>query len=327
MSISLLDKFGRKHNYLRLSLTDKCNLRCIYCMPEEVDFMKNDKLMSTDEIKQLTSVFVNEFGVNKIRLTGGEPLVRRDFDAILNHLSTLNVELCLTSNALLIEDKLELLKLAQVSSVNISIDTLKEDKFLKITRRNGLNTVLRSIDKLIESEIKVKLNVVAIKGFNDDEVVDFIKLTRDNNISVRFIEFMPFSGNKWDMAKVFSFTEILAEIQKKYSFSKVEDGFNSTSKAYKVDGFKGKFSIITTVSNPFCNSCNRIRLTADGKIRNCLFDTSEIDLLTALRNNENVVSLIQQSFNNKKEKLGGLDFTDKVLQKEISKRSMVKIGG
>ena len=327
MSISLLDKFGRKHNYLRLSLTDKCNLRCTYCMPEEVDFMKNDKLMSTDEIKQLTSVFVNEFGVNKIRLTGGEPLVRRDFDAILNHLSTLNVELCLTSNALLIEDKLELLKLAQVSSVNISIDTLKEDKFLKITRRNGLNTVLRSIDKLIESEIKVKLNVVAIKGFNDDEVVDFIKLTRDNNISVRFIEFMPFSGNKWDMAKVFSFTEILAEIQKKYSFSKVEDGFNSTSKAYKVDGFKGKFSIITTVSNPFCNSCNRIRLTADGKIRNCLFDTSEIDLLTALRNNENVVSLIQQSFNNKKEKLGGLDFTDKVLQKEISKRSMVKIGG
>ena len=220
MSISLLDKFGRKHDYLRLSLTDKCNLRCTYCMPEEVDFMKNDKLMSTSEIKQLTSIFVNEFGVKKIRLTGGEPLVRKDFDSILNHLSSLNVELCMTSNALLIEDKVELLKSSGVTSVNISIDTLDAYKFQKITRRSGLEKVLHAIDKLYENGIKVKLNVVAIKAFNDDEVVDFIKLTLKRKIEVRFIEFMPFSGNKWDMAKVFSFTEILAEVQKEYSFSK-----------------------------------------------------------------------------------------------------------
>jgi cyclic pyranopterin phosphate synthase len=325
----IIDNFNRVHDYLRISLTDNCNLRCFYCMPEEdYEFTPASKLMQADEIETLAKLFVEQ-GVKKIRLTGGEPLVRKDAARIILSLSKLPVSLTLTTNGTRIHEFVSVLQEAGVRSVNISLDTLKPEKFLFLTKRDQFNIVHQNIGLLIEKGIRVKVNVVVMKGINDQEINDFVEWTKNRPVHVRFIEFMPFSGNRWTSNKVFTWQEIMHEIGKQYNYEKDADEMNDTSKHYSIRGHAGSFAVISTMSAPFCSTCNRMRLTADGKMKNCLFSKEETDLLTTLRNGGDVLSLIRQSIHNKAEALGGQFNTDfeHLKASEIHNRSMITIGG
>lgn len=325
----ILDRFNRVHNYLRISLTDNCNLRCFYCMPEEdYVFTPASQLMQVDEIEALAKIFVSE-GVNKIRLTGGEPLVRKDAAKIILALSALPVNLTLTTNGTRLHEFLEVLKDANIRSINISLDTLQPDKFQMLTRRDQFSRVYENIQLLIKRGVHVKVNSVVMKGLNDDEINDFIEWTKHSPVHVRFIEFMPFSGNHWKSDKVFTWKQILAEIEKQYSFIPLCGDEHDTAKKYIVPGHAGTFAVITTMSAPFCGTCNRMRLTADGKMKNCLFSKEETDLLSALRKGEDVMPLIHQCVSKKAKELGG-QFTSNFEQlhaEDIHNRSMITIGG
>ncbi|AMA49040.1 MULTISPECIES: GTP 3',8-cyclase MoaA [Flavobacterium] len=328
----LTDNFGRFHNYLRISITEHCNLRCTYCMPAEgIKLTPKNHIMTADEIVQIAQTFV-DLGIKKIRLTGGEPLLRKDAKKIIEQLSKLNIELAITTNGILVDQYIETFKKASIQSVNISLDSLKQDKFSFITRRDQFEKVLKNIHLLIENDFHVKLNVVLIKGFNDNEILDFIHLTKNTKIEIRFIEFMPFDGNKWNKDKLVSYNEILEEINTYYTPTNVikkEDKPNDTAKNYKIANFKGSFAIISTVTNPFCDHCNRIRLTADGKLKNCLFSKLETSLLDTLRAGHSIIPLLKNNILLKEKTRAGFDtnesFTDS-LNFNLN-RSMITIGG
>lgn len=325
----LQDTFGRIHNYLRISLTDHCNFRCTYCMPqEEMEWMPQSHLMSKEEIIQLAEIFV-KLGVKKIRLTGGEPLVRKEFDWILGQLSKFSVELTLTTNGILIDKHISALKQAGVRSVNVSLDTLNREKFKKLTRRDQFDQVWNNILLLLKEGFRVKVNAVALHGLIEEEICDFVQLTEKLPLHMRFIEFMPFQGNLWESKKVITAAQMLDIVQKKYDVEKLQDKKHDTAKKYKVPGFQGTFAFITTMSEHFCGSCNRLRLTADGRIKNCLFGKEEIDLLGALRKGEPLEPLIHQSVTRKHAALGGQFDPDylKTIPEDIENRSMIKIGG
>ena len=279
----LQDKFGRNHDYLRISITEHCNLRCTYCMPENgIQLTPKSHLMTADEIVSIAQTFVN-LGVTKIRLTGGEPLVRKDAKEIILRLGKLGVNLTITTNGILISNFIETFREAGIKTVNISIDSLVKEKFNKITRRDYFDSVQENISLLLKEKFNVKLNVVLIKSFNDNEILDFIYLTKNKSVQVRFIEFMPFSGNQWDKSKLVSYSKIMDTVQSKYKLSEIErleDALNDTAKNFKINSYQGSFAIISSVTNPFCSTCNRIRLTADGKLKNCLFSNSETSLLS-----------------------------------------------
>jgi GTP 3',8-cyclase len=325
----IVDGFNRVHNYLRISMTDNCNLRCFYCMPEEdYDFTPASRLMQADEIVDIAKIFVAH-GVNKIRLTGGEPLVRKDAASIILRLSQLPIKLTLTTNATRLHDFVDVLEEAGVTSLNISLDTLQKDKFLLMTRRDQFERVRNNIDMMVDRGFHVKVNVVTMKGLNDNEIVDFIHWTKDTPIHVRFIEFMPFSGNRWTSNKVMTWQEILALAGSEFDIIPIERDKHDTAKKYIVPGHEGTFAVISTMSAPFCSDCNRMRLTADGKMKNCLFSQTETDLLNPFRKGEDIVPLIYQSIRDKKKALGGQFIADigKVQADKIENRSMITIGG
>jgi len=325
----ITDSYNRVHNYLRISLTDNCNLRCFYCMPEEeYTFTPASHLMQVNEIKQLAEIFVKE-GVNKIRLTGGEPLVRKDAAEIILALSALPVNLAITTNGTRLHDFLDVLKRAKISSINISLDTLHEDRFKLITRRDQFKVVMNNIRMMIDNGFHVKVNVVVMKGLNDVEINDFIEWTRNEPIHIKFIEFMPFEGNRWTSNKVFTLQEILDVIAEKYLFIRLNSEAHDTAKKFMVPGHAGTFAVISTMSENFCGDCNRMRLTADGKLKNCLFSRSETDLLGALRSGQEVVPLIHQNIMRKAKELGGQFSNDfeHIDASEINNRSMITIGG
>lgn len=325
----LKDNFGRAHDYLRISLTDVCNFRCQYCIPDEnTSFMPASHLMTVAEIDVIAREFV-KLGVKKIRLTGGEPLVRKDVTAILLALAKYPIELTLTTNGLRTSDFIEVFKQAGIKSINVSLDTLDKERFFSITRRHVFDKVWNNIQQLIAEGFHVKINTVVMRGINDTEILDFIEWTKNQPIHVRFIEFMPFDKNQWNTQKVFSFQEILDLAATKYSFVPMKDGMNETAKKFKPFGHEGTFAVISTMSAPFCSNCNRMRLTADGKMKNCLFSKGEADILTAVRNSQDIVSIIQQCVGSKAEALGGQfqgDYTQ-IDAAKISNRSMINIGG
>ncbi|MEL1241351.1 GTP 3',8-cyclase MoaA [Flavobacterium flavipallidum] len=328
----LTDDFGRKHNYLRISLIEKCNLRCTYCMPAEgIALSPKKDLMTADEVFAIAQTFVNN-GVNKIRLTGGEPLLRKDFPEIIEKLAQLETEISITTNGILIDKHIDVLKQFNVKKINLSLDTLVASKFNTITLRNQFEKVIDNLHLLLNNDFKVKVNVVLIKGFNDNEIIDFINLTEFLPVSIRFIEFMPFAGNQWDRSKMVSQTEILNEISAHFSESnleKLQDEKNFTAREFKIKKHLGSFGIISSITNPFCDGCNRIRLTANGKIKNCLFSNSETDLLTAYRNGEAIENIIALAIKNKKKVRAGMatpeDVDNPVLNQD--NRSMIAIGG
>lgn len=325
----LIDQFNRTHDYLRISLTDNCNFRCFYCMPEEeYEFTPASRLMQAHEIEAIAKIYVG-LGVKKIRLTGGEPLVRKDAAEIILALSKLPVTLTMTTNGARLHEFLPVLKQAGVTSLNVSLDTLQADKFQLITRRDQFKQVYDNIHLLLRNDIRAKVNVVAMKDFNDREINDFVRWTKDTPVHVRFIEFMPFQGNKWTSNKVLTWQQILQIVGSEYSFLPLKDELNETAKKYIVPGHAGTFAVISTMSAPFCGTCNRMRLTADGKMKNCLFSKEETDLLTAFRNGQDIVPLIRQSIHAKAKELGGqfsADF-EHLEASAIQNRSMITIGG
>jgi GTP 3',8-cyclase len=325
----IIDQFNRVHDYLRISLTDNCNFRCFYCMPEEeYEFTPASKLMQADEIEAIAKTFVS-LGVKKIRLTGGEPLVRKDAADIILALSKLPVTLTMTTNGVRLHEFLPTLKQAGISSLNVSLDTLQADKFHLITRRDQFQRVYDNIHLLLENDIRAKVNVVMMKDFNDHEINDFVAWTKNTPVHVRFIEFMPFQGNRWTSNKVLTLQQILQTVEAEYSYIRLKDELNDTAKKFMVPGHAGTFAVISTMSEPFCSTCNRMRLTADGKMKNCLFGKGETDLLTALRNGEDIIPLIRQSIHAKAKELGGqfsADF-EHIEASAIQNRSMITIGG
>jgi cyclic pyranopterin phosphate synthase len=299
-------------------------------MPQEdMQFMPSKWLMQADEIKTLSEIFV-EMGVDKIRLTGGEPLIRKDVAQIVSDLGKLPTSLTLTTNAVFIDQFIDNLREAGVSSLNVSLDTLREDRFKSITKRDHYHKTLNNIRLLLREGFVVKLNMVVMKGINDDEINDFVRMTLDQpNLHVRFIEFMPFKGNQWDMSKIVSYNDLLTNVTTEFDFEQLPGELQDTAHRFRVAGGAGSFGIIGTVTHPFCSGCNRIRLTADGKLKNCLFDTSEVDLLKPLREGQDVRALIHAHFYKKHFAHGGhVNFTEKAAKSDYEQnRNMIAIGG
>ena len=292
--------------------------------------MPNSKLMTADEIFKIAQTFVS-FGITKIRLTGGEPLIRSDFDAIITQLATLPVSLHITTNGYFLDQHIDVLVASGIKEINVSVDSLNDQHFNKITQTESANKVFQNIQLAAAAGLKIKINNVLIKDLNDNEITDFIHLTRHQNISVRFIEFMPFSDNKWHSDKTVSLNDILTQVQSTFTepLIALESDKNSTTKNYRLQGFLGDFGVISTVTAPFCSTCNRIRLTADGKLKNCLFATDETDLLTSLRANQSIEPLLIANIKAKKESRGGMTTNEDFKNNGANhkNRSMIAIGG
>jgi cyclic pyranopterin phosphate synthase len=283
----LLDSFGRDIHYLRISLTDKCNLRCVYCMPEEMLFRPTRELMSRDELLRLVRLFV-ELGVDKIRLTGGEPTVHPDLVPIVGGIRALGVHrISMTTNGLRLAQLAAPLKQAGLERVNVSVDTLQSDKFHRITRWGNLDQVMDGIHAAEAVGLTpLKINAVVVRGYNDDDVADLAALTLTHHWQVRYIEMMPFGEvAKFAQDGVVSQEEIIQRIEAELGPLEVVDNgrLDGEAKLYRLRGALAPVGFISTVTNPFCASCSRVRLTADGKLRLCLLRDDEGDLLTPLR--------------------------------------------
>ncbi|NXU72236.1 MOCS1 protein, partial [Oreotrochilus melanogaster] len=312
-SAFLTDSYGRQHNYLRISLTEKCNLRCQYCMPEEgVQLTPKSELLTAQEIITLARLFVKE-GVEKIRLTGGEPLIRPDVVDIVGQLYKLEglKTIAVTTNGINLARLLPRLKEAGLNAINISLDTLVPAKFEFIVRRKGFHKVMEGIHKATELGYHpVKVNCVVMRGFNEDELLSFVDFTKDLPLDVRFIEYMPFDGNKWNFKKMVSYKEMLDTIKQRWpELEKLPCEPYSTAKGYKVPHFQGQISFITSMSEHFCGSCNRLRITADGNLKVCLFGNSEVSLRDHLRSGaseEELVQVIGAAVSRKKKQHAGM---------------------
>ncbi|KAF0770852.1 molybdenum cofactor biosynthesis protein 1 isoform X1 [Aphis craccivora] len=307
----LTDTFGRKHNYLRVSLTERCNLRCEYCMPlKGTKLSEQSKLLSNNEIVRLVSLFA-KYGVDKIRITGGEPTVKKDIIQIVESLRDIKKlkTIAMTTNGLTLTKHLVDLQRVGLNALNVSLDTLQQNTYGKITRRDGqlLKRVLAGIDLALQLGFNpVKVNCVLMRGINFNELRDFVEMTRDRTISYRFIEFMPFSMNDWDEKRMVPYKEAIQEIMKSYpNFEPCNNEPNSTSKMYRVPGFVGNIGFISSMTEDYCDSCNRLRLMADGNLKACLFQNNEISLRDPLRegaSDEELLDIISNAVNDKKRK-------------------------
>ena len=283
----LVDGFGRVHRDLRISVTDRCNFRCTYCMPAEgLDWMAREDLLTYEELTRVARVCVERFGFNGIRLTGGEPTVRANLPVLIEQLSSLGVDLSLTTNGTTLTNLASALVSAGLERINISLDSLKRERFEQITRRDELDKVLEGIDAAVSAGLApVKINCVVMRGVNDDEIVDFARFGRERGVTVRFIEFMPLDAQgEWTNEQVVTKAEIVAAIGDVFPLEPVAERESDPAARWRyVDG-GGEFGVIPSVTEAFCESCDRVRLTADGMLRHCLFATRELDLRTLLRN-------------------------------------------
>lgn len=298
--MDLIDPYGRTVRDLRISITDRCNFRCTYCMPEEgMKWLPRDEVLTYEELARVASICVGHFGVDGIRLTGGEPTMRAHLPILVQKLAGLQVpsdasspragkpiDLAITTNGATLRLIAQELRNAGLARINISLDTLKKDRFFEMTRRDELEHVLDGIDAAIDAGfLPVKINVVVQRGVNDDEIVDLATFGRDKGIEVRFIEFMPLDASgTWDNAQVFSQEEIVAAISKVYPLELMPARGAAPADRWRYLDGKGTVGVIPTVTKPFCGDCDRVRLTADGQFRTCLFATNEFDLRVMLRN-------------------------------------------
>lgn len=325
----LIDSFGRLHTYLRISLTERCNLRCQYCMPAEgVELTPTSQILSQNEIVRLANLFVSS-GVDKIRLTGGEPTIRKDIEEICLQLSNLKglKTLAMTTNGITLARKLPKLKECGLNLVNISLDTLVPAKFEFMTRRKGFERVMESINTAIDLGYNpVKVNCVVMRGYNDDEICDFVALTREKPINVRFIEFMPFDGNVWNVKKLVPYAEMLERVGKQFTgLNRIKDHPTETAKNFKIDGHQGTVSFITSMTEHFCAGCNRLRLLADGNFKVCLFGSSEVSLRDPIRSgvdDDELRKIIEAAVKRKKASHAGMFDIAKT-----PNRPMIHIGG
>ncbi|MDW3643938.1 MAG: GTP 3',8-cyclase MoaA [Nitrososphaeraceae archaeon] len=288
MKSELIDNYGRIAKKLRISVTDRCNMRCGYCMPKDnTKWFDTTEVLSFDEIIRLSSIFAN-LGVEKIRLTGGEPLVRPSIENLIKSIAKIgNIKsIGLTTNGLLLQEKVEALKSSGLDSVNISLDSFKEDRFKMMTGVNGLEKVVNSIQKAKDVGFDVKINTVVVRGWNDDEVVEFANFARRTGITVRFIEFMPLDGSGiWTNDLVFSKMEMMEKIESNIGkvFPASDQVMSAPAKLYSFSDRIGTVGFIPSVTEPFCSQCDRIRLTSDGRFLTCLFESPGYDIKSYLR--------------------------------------------
>ncbi|CAD0245398.1 unnamed protein product [Spodoptera exigua] len=325
---SLVDSFGRRHNYLRISLTERCNLRCQYCMPAEgVPLSPRSALLSREELVRLARVFVAA-GVDKVRLTGGEPTLRKDLADIIRGLrEEAGVRaVAMTTNGLVLTRRLPALQRAGLSALNVSLDSLRADRYERMARRPGLARVLAGVDLALQLGYSpVKINVVLMKGFNDDEISDFVDYTIDRDVEVRFIEFMPFSGNRWDDSKLVPHRAALAAAGARHALAPAAARPHDTARRWRVPGARGHVGFISSMTQHFCDSCNRLRLTADGNLKVCLFGAAEVSLRDAMRGgatDEALTALVRAALRNKKARHAGMENLAR-----MENRPMILIGG
>jgi len=281
----LLDGFGRVHRDLRISVTDRCNFRCDYCMPAEgMDWLPREELLTFEEITRVARVMVERFGITSVRLTGGEPTVRARLPLLVGALARLGVDLSLTTNGATLAGLADDLAAAGLQRINVSLDSLRADRFEQLTRRNALSDVLAGIDAAVGAGLSpVKVNVVPIRGVNDDELADFVQFGRDRGVEVRFIEFMPLDAQgEWRSERVVTRAEVLAAVADRFEFEALSRGHEPAERFRLIDG-SGSFGVVPSVTAPFCGDCDRVRLTSDGMLRNCLFAADDHDLRPVLR--------------------------------------------
>jgi cyclic pyranopterin phosphate synthase len=335
---ALKDNYHRTIDYMRISITDRCNLRCIYCMPEEgIPPIEHREILSYEEIVRILRIAV-DIGVRKVRITGGEPLVRKNADhliALIKGIKTIK-DLSLTTNGILLEQYAEKLVSSGLERVNVSLDSLKPTRYREMTRGGDINNVLRGI-KAAETAglFPIKINMVPIRGFNDDEITEFAKITLNAPYQVRFIEFMPFgTGSMWRPEKFMSAEEIKATVENIGPLFPVQLRKSGPARYFKFNGASGVIGFISPLSNHFCKECNRLRLTSDGKLRPCLFSETEVDLKPALRSDASdneIKRLIKLSIELKPEghniRMQNDVFKKLFLNKEFYTTYMSKIGG
>ena len=325
----MLDKLNRKIDYLRISVIDRCNLRCVYCMPEEgIESIPHDEILTYDEILRICEI-VSELGIRKIKITGGEPLVRKDIVNLIRDIKNIDKidQVTLTTNGILLHEMLDDLYDAGIDAINISLDTLNKDNFKKITRRDGLEKVLMSIDKAYDLGIRVKINCLAIRDFNLSELVEIASFAKDREIDVRFIELMPIGfGKKYNQIDN---DEILSILESRFGTFEIvtEKRGNGPAKYYRNQNMKGCIGFISAISHEFCESCNRIRLTSNGFLKLCLHYNKGIDLKAPIRSgisDEDLKVLIHDTIWNKplSHKFGHTNG-----EKDIEVKNMVQIGG
>ena len=326
----LVDNHNRTINYLRLAVTDRCNLRCNYCMPSEgINFANNDKLFSIEELIRLSKIVVAQ-GINKIRITGGEPFVRKDLMVLLRELSAMNglEDISITTNATLIGPYISELKTLGIKNINVSMDAISKATFEKITRRNQYDLVYENIIRLITEGFNVRINFIALEGQNTDDIIPMLDLTKHYDVCVRFLEEMPFNGGSKSFTTInWDYKRILEHIAGVYpDYFQLESPKTSTSINYKIPGFEGSFGLIPSFSRTFCGSCNRLRISATGDIITCLYAKASSNLLTALREtdtDEKVKEYIEKAIGSRA-KTG---FEAQKKYKNIFSNSMTSIGG
>lgn len=327
----LTDQFGRSINYLRLAIVDRCNLRCTYCMSENgLSWIKQNELMTDEEMLRICSVFT-ELGVDKIRITGGEPFIRKNSIDLIQNISQLAglTDLSITTNGLLTGQHIPRLKEYGIKSVNLSLDTLDKERFFKITRRNSFDKVMKTLDSLLQHDIKVKINTVVMEGENIDDIIPLVTLTKNLPVDVRFIEEMPFNGSETDISLKWNFTQIYSYIKDHFpEIQKTNDPKSSTSYNYKIPGFTGSIGIIAAYTRSFCGDCNRIRITPSGILRTCLYEGTGINLKDEIRmgkTDEELKSIITGSIHKKPK--DGWEAQKLSLKPSQIHQSMATIGG
>ena len=327
---ALVDRLGRRHTYLRLGLTERCTLRCTYCVPAEgVALTPTARMLTTDEIERLARVLVGA-GVEKIRLTGGEPLARKDAVDVAARVGRLGARLAMTTNGLLLGDRLPDLQRAGLTDLTVSLDTLRPDRFFQITRRPGLDRVLGALDAALAagygtSGRTLKVNAVALRE-TADEAADLAALAAHAPVEVRFIEVMPFGGNGWSRDALVPYAETLARIEAAHGpLRPLDAGPHATARLYARPGWRGRVGFVASMTAPFCAGCNRLRVTADGALKVCLFGRAEVSLRDALRagaTDADLLALVRQSLAGKHAAHAGLDRLA-----ETAARPMITIGG
>jgi GTP 3',8-cyclase len=329
VSSPLIDTFGRIHNNLRISVTDRCNLRCTYCMPEEVTFMDRAELLTFEEIAHFVRVAA-PLGIDKIRLTGGEPLMRRHMDRLVRMLVVIPgiKDVGLTTNGILLAEHAQELFDAGLRRINISLDTLDAGRFRELARRDGLDQVLVGIAAAKKAGFRpIKINAVSIRGVTEYEVVPLAHFAREHDLELRFIEYMPIGADAWERGKVYFAHEILEQLEREVAPLVPAVDYDARAPAMDFDytDGRGRVGIIASVSRPFCLSCNRARLTSDGKLRNCLFALNEIDVKPYLRGRHDDAALAKRIRKNVQDKWEGHEINTARFIKPL--RTMHAIGG
>lgn len=290
----LRDAHNRIINYIRLAVTDRCNLRCTYCMPENMQFLQRREILTYEEIMAVMQPLAAA-GVSKVRITGGEPFLRKDLMQLLGKLSAVFPEISITTNGVLTAPFIPRLKPLNITNINLSLDTLQRDKFKQITHRDQLPAVMHTLDNLLEHDMHVKLNVVVMGGVNTDELFDFAALTAAKPITIRFIEEMPFNGQGHAFSgQQWHYQRILDTLGSRYELQKLTDAPHSTSLNYHIPGHKGKIGVIAAYSRTFCGSCNRIRITPTGGFKTCLYGHDVLNVRDLIRNGAGSDQLMQE---------------------------------